>query len=270
MLLGAQRFEPSLGEAVGKLRVSGRIATITAGWQERESEDEELAAHLGGKTVNLRLHARGDELFKEDPELRDAHRDRQAALRHRQDFYRIRLEHSLAAELVIRTQKREAPADVVAEQTEASINAIRELDAAHLATCARLHAAFEALFGISELVAGRIVFAWSGGAMAVSERVVLFHDDPPQGAGASEVLDAGLGLVPGVVVLPQPETRLRLERKERVQGLVRRFAPALCLALPARSRVTWHQGRFSSPDGVIQLRDDGEHAPFLPQTGDAP
>ena len=312
MLLGAQRFEPSLGEAVGKLRVSGRIATITAGWQERESEDEELAAHLGGKTVNLRLHARGDELFKEDPELRDAHRDRQAALRHRQDFYRIRLEHSLAAELVIRTQKREAPADVVAEQTEASINAIRELDAAHLATCARLHAAFEArwslksrpsvvrhrqelaelvsdcdaiaiagghvatlvnrfaLFGIGELVAGRIVFAWSGGAMAVSERVVLFHDDPPQGAGASEVLDAGLGLVPGVVVLPQPEMRLRLERKERVQGLVRRFAPALCLALPARSRVTWHQGRFSSPDGVIQLRDDGEHAPFLPQTGDAP
>ena len=75
VLLGAQRFDPSLGAAVSELGVTGRIATITAGWQERESEDEELAAHLGDRTVNLRLHARGDELFREDPELRDAHRE---------------------------------------------------------------------------------------------------------------------------------------------------------------------------------------------------
>src|SRR5207253_2752726 len=86
--------------------VHRRIATITAGWQEREAEDEELDAHLGGNTVNLRLHARGDELFREDPELRAAHRERQDGLRHRQDFYRIRLEHALAAELVIANQKR--------------------------------------------------------------------------------------------------------------------------------------------------------------------
>jgi hypothetical protein len=306
VLLGAQRFDPSLGATVGKLRVTGRIATITAGWQEREAEDEELDAHLGGHTVNLRLHARGEELFREDPELRAAHRDRQDGLRHRQDFYRIRLEHALAAELVIQTQKREAPADIVAEQTEDSINAIRELDAAHLAKCARLHAEFEArwklakrpslarhrreiaelvagceaiaiagghvatlvnrlaLFGIRELIGGRVVFAWSGGAMAISERVVLFHDDPPQGPGASEVLDAGLGLVPGVVVLPQPEQRLHLSRTDRVQGLVRRFAPAICLALPARSRVTWLKGKFTSADGVIQLRDDGGNTPFIP------
>ena len=95
VLLGAQRFDPSLGAAVSELGVTGRIAIITAGWQEREAEDEELSAHLGGRTVNLRLHARSDELFREDPALRDAHRERQASLRHRQDFYRIRLEHEL-------------------------------------------------------------------------------------------------------------------------------------------------------------------------------
>jgi hypothetical protein len=37
------------------------------------------------------------------------------------------------------------------------------------------------LFGLGDLVADKTVFAWSAGAMAVSERVVLFHDDPPQG-----------------------------------------------------------------------------------------
>ncbi len=302
VLLGVQRFDPTLGTAASDLRVTGRIATITAGWQERENEDEELVAHLGRETVNLRLHARGEEIFREDPELRSAHRERQDALRHRQDFYRIRLEHELDAERVI--QKRVAPPDIVAEQAEASLHAIRELDSSHLARCARLHAEFEAkwqlparpavakhrreiaqivescgaiaiagghvatlinrlaLFGIGALVKGRVVFAWSGGAMAISERVLLFHDDPPQGPGVSELLDAGLGLVPGVVVLPQPEQRLQLGQRDRVQSLVRRFAPALSLAFPARSRVTWRAGKFSSPEGVIELCADGSNRPF--------
>ena len=304
VLLGEQRFDPSLSASVNKLRVAGRIATVTAGWQEREPEDEELSAHLGGRTVNLRLHARAEDVFRSDPELREAHRERQDVLRHRQDCYRIRLEHALEAERVIR--QRAAPPAILAEEARASIESIRELDAWHLAQCGRIRREFDArwaaegrpalarhreelaaivagcdaiaiagghvatlvnrlaLFDIGALAKGRVVFAWSGGAMAISERVVLFHDDPPQGPGATEVLDVGLGLVRGVVVLPQPEQRLRLERTDRVQILVRRFAPALCLALPARSRVTWRSGRFSAPDGVIQLRADGGHAPFDP------
>ncbi len=304
VLLGEQRFDPSLSASVHKLRVQGQIATVTAGWQEREPEDEELAEHLGGRTVNLRLHARAEDIFASDPELRDAHRERQEVLRHRQDCYRIRLEHALEAERVIR--QRSAPAAILAEEAHASIESIRELDAWHLGQCGRIHREFDArwglasrpavaghreeiarivagcdalaiagghvatllnrlsLFGIGGLVKGRVVFAWSGGAMAISDRVVLFHDDPPQGPGAVEVLDAGLGLVRGVVVLPQPEQRLRLDRKDRVQILVRRFAPALCLALPARSRVTWRSGRFSSPDSVIHLGANGEHSLFDP------
>jgi hypothetical protein len=302
VLLGAQRFDPTLGAAVAELGVTGRIATITAGWQERELEDEELSQHLGRRTVNLRLHARGEELFAADPELRAAHRERQEGLRHRQDFYRIRLEHELEAGRVIR--QRAAPPAIVAEAVQASIDCIRALDGWHLANCARQHEAFEkrwqlrerpsvarhreeiaaivadcsaiaiagghvatlinrmALFGIGSLAGGRTIFAWSGGAMAISDRVVLFHDDPPQGPGASEVLDAGLGLCPGVVVFPEPEKRLRLDQKDRVAGLARRFAPAFCLTLPARSRITWRAGRFTSSHGVQQLRADGEQAPF--------
>jgi hypothetical protein len=71
--------------------------------------------------------------------------------------------------------------------------------------------------------------------MAIADRVVLFHDNPPQGPGAAEVLDRGLGLCPNMVPLPQPETRLRINDRERISVLVRRFAPASCLALPARA-----------------------------------
>jgi hypothetical protein len=302
VLLGAQRYHPTLGAAVAELGVTGRIATITAGWQEREAEDEELSEHLGRRTVNLRLHARGEEVFASDAELRAAHRERQEALRHRQDFYRIRLEHDLDAEHVIR--QRAAPREIVAEQAQALIDSIRELDRWHLSQCARQHQAFEArwhlrerpsvlrqrqeiaeivagcsaiaiagghvvtlinrmkMFGIGELAGGRAIFAWSAGAMAISDRVVLFHDDPPQGPGASELLDAGLGLCPGVAVFPEPEKRLHLDRRDRVSSLARRFAPAFCLALPARSRVTWRAGRFSSGQGVQLLREDGEVAAF--------
>ena len=303
VLLGAQRFGPSLGAAVAQLGVTGKVALVTAGWQEREAEDEELAEHLGNRTVNLKLHARGEELFAEDPELRDAHRERQDGLRHRQDFYRIRLEHALEADQVIR--QRAAPPEIVLSEAQASVDSIRELDRWHLAACARQHAEWGgriqlhereavarhrgelaaliagcqaiaiagghvatlinrlSLFGIAPMTAGKVIFAWSGGAMVVTERVVLFHDHPPQGPGASEVLDAGLGLVPGVVAMPQPEQRLRLEQTERLDRFVRRFAPARCLLLPARSRVTWRDGRFEGAEGVQELRPGGGHGPFV-------
>lgn len=300
VLLGAQRFDPTLAAAMSKQFITGRVALITAGWQEREAEDDDLREHLAPReTVNLLLHARGEQLFRDDPELRAAHRERQEALRHRQDFYRIRVEQALEAERIIR--KRPAPPDIAREQRQASIDAIRELDAWHLANCARLHAEFEKrwapserpalvkqrreiasllegcaaiaiagghvatlinrlfLFGLDQLAGKRTIFAWSGGAMAVTDRVVLFHDDPPQGPGASEVLDRGLGLVPQVVALPQPEQRLQLDRTDRVRIMAQRFAPALCIALPARSSVVYREGSFSRSDGVVELREDGSH-----------
>ncbi len=298
VLLGSQRFDPSLGAAVSDLRVEGRFALITAGWQEREDEDEELAEHLGGNTVNLKLHARAEQIFRADPELHAAHRERQTLLRHRQDFYRIRLEHELEAERVIRG--RQAPAAILEQETQASIESIRALDGWHLAQCALVHEEFEskwrlgerpsvarhrreiaalledcaavaitgghvatlanrlAMFDIGELVGGKVVFAWTGGAIAISERIVLFHEQPPQGPGASEILESGLGLVPGVVVMPQAEERLLLDAKDRVQMTARRFEPDLCLALPARSRVTWKKGKLTQAVGAIQLCADGE------------
>jgi hypothetical protein len=66
------------------------------------------------------------------------------------------------------------------------------------------------------------------------------------------------------VVFPQPEERLDLTRRDRVQIMVQRFAPARCLALPARSRLTWIDGRIEAVHGVLELRESGEHGPFQP------
>ena len=302
VLLGAQRFDPTLGATVEALGVTGPIAIITAGWQEREGEDADLHEHLGKRTVNLRLHRRAEEVFRRDPELAKAHRARQTVLRHKQDFYRVRLEHALEANHVIR--QRKAPPEILAEEHDASLHAIRRLDDYHLAQCARVNEQLEdevkpferpwierqrrelgkilekcaalciagghvasllnrlRLFGIAELLGGQPIFAWSAGAMAISERVFLFHDNPPQGPGAAEVLDRGLGLCPGVVVLPQPEARLRLEDPERVAVLARRATPAVTLAFPARAHVTWEDGRFVRASSVTQLHEDGSCSPF--------
>lgn len=287
-----------------ELGVTGKIATITAGWQEREVEDLDLQEHLEGRAVNLSLHTRSNEVFARDSVLHDAHRDKQSVLRHKQDFYQIRLEHALEANHVI--FQRKAPAAILEEEEAASMAAIRALDNYHLAQCERVHREFDAemkplereaiavhrerigaiirdaeavaiagghvatllnrmrLFGITDFIDGHVIFAWSAGAMAISDRVVLFHDSPPQGAGTAEILDCGLALCPGVVPLPQPETRLRLDDPERVGVMARRFAPALCLAFPARTRATWRRGAWSHVHGVIQLHDDGTAAPFAP------
>jgi hypothetical protein len=301
VLLGAQRFDETLGTLVRRLECSGPIATITAGWREREDEDDDLREHLERQvkcqSTNLRLYQRVSEVFARDAELAKAHRAKQATLHHMQDFYRIRLEHELAANHVIR--QRWAPAEVLEHEEAASVAAIRQLDDYHLARCRRVNAEFEAaldlakrpavveqreqlaeilgrcqglaiagghvatllnrmrLFGLHELVGDHIVFAWSGGGMVVCDRLVLFHDFPPQGRGAAEVLDEGLGLVPDIVALPHPETRLRLHEPERVSLLARRFQPASCLAFPAGAHAIVRDGQVIGSSNVTRLHTDG-------------
>jgi len=41
---------------------------------------------------------------------------------------------------------------------------------------------------------------------------------------------------------------------------VRRFAPATCIAMPGRSRVTWLRSGPTAPHGAFAIRDDGTHA----------
>lgn len=280
-LLGPQFREPNLKFALRELGIAGPLVAITAGWQEREGENDELRAHVEVPVTDLQLYARTERVFARDPELQTAHRRRQARLREMQDLYRLRLDHAkdAARELLA----LDGDPDVLRSARRASLGALRALDREHLRAIDREHAAFRRdlrpqqrasvvphidelrrlietaaavliagghvavlanrlrLFDLRRLIGAKPVIAWSAGAMAISERIVLFHDHPPQGAGNAEVFDSGLGLLAGVVPLPQAQTRVALHDSERLMLFARRFAPARCVTLDDGSILHWEE-----------------------------
>jgi hypothetical protein len=100
------------------------------------------------------------------------------------------------------------------------------------------------LFHLAPHVPPRVV-AWSAGAMALTDRVVLFHDRAAHGASLTEVFDAGIGVIPGLVLLPHARRRLLTDDVLRMSGLARRFAPAPCVVLDDGVRVD------VGPDGAL-------------------
>ena len=270
VLCGAQHADPSLPHVLRELGVTGSVALVTAGWQEREGEPG-VVADPGVPAVELALHARGEQVFANDAELAAAYKARQLRLKLMQDTYRVRLEYAAQAARAVAV--RSVDPELVAEENVASLALIRQIDRDHLDRCRAVHVAFEAawqpltravlarhvrelrraieptsaiviagghvavllnrlrLFGIAELAGPRPIVAWSAGAMALTDRVVLFHDDPPHGQAISEVLDAGLGLARDLVVLPEPRLRLHLDDRARVGELAARYLPARCIAL---------------------------------------
>lgn len=120
-------------------------------------------------------------------------------------------------------------------------------------------------FGLDDLIdeahrAGTAVVAWSAGAMALSERIVLFYDDPPEGSAVPEVFDTGLGVLPGAVFLPHARRRLRLDDRERVALMANRFGPQPCVGLECGAHLRFDGTRWvdrGDPDTALQLRTDG-------------
>ncbi len=79
VLLGPQRFEPTLSATLDSLGCGEPLAVVSAGWQEREEETEELGAHVERELVNLRLYHRTDEVVAEDEALGGGLRQRRTA-----------------------------------------------------------------------------------------------------------------------------------------------------------------------------------------------
>ena len=286
VLLGPQRHNPSLIEAIDALGIRGPIAAITAGWEEREDEDDELAAHLRGRAVNLRVFARVDVIYQRDPELHRALLRRYETIRKLRDLYRLRLDHALATVREL-AETHAAPA-LLEPEIEHALAVVRDLDRHYLGRVAEIHARFlrrwspaerdlvarqreevaavlrnvEALcvagghvgvllnrmrlLGLPELAGDLPIVAWSGGAMVLGERVVLFHDGPPQGAGNAEVFEPGLGAYRGVVPLPHARRRLRLDDPVRMALFARRFAPDRCVAMLAGSSLARANGAWTA------------------------
>jgi hypothetical protein len=299
-LLGPQYRVPNLRECLASLGVNGPLVAVTAGWQEREGEIEELRAHVGMPVSDLGLYTRAEHVYAADPPFAAASRERQQRLQVLQDLYRLRLAALLGAVAELAAEPGASPA--LRRARLAALGDVRRLDRQHLAATEREHSGFARhwqpgrrpsiaphlaalgtavegaaavliagghvavllnrlrLFGCGSLLRGRPLIAWSAGAMAVSDRVVLFHDRPPQGAAHAEVLEAGLGLVPGVVALPHAHQRLALDDPGRVRDFARRFAPARCLALEHGSLVRWHRGRLVAARDLRRLTRSGRLA----------
>ncbi|MEM9383186.1 MAG: hypothetical protein AAGB93_24775 [Planctomycetota bacterium] len=120
------------------------------------------------------------------------------------------------------------------------------------------------MFGVHEsLGAATDVVGWSAGAMVLTERILLFHDSPPQGPGDAEVHGPGFGLARGIVALPHASTRLELGDRARVSLLARRLAPDLVVALDDGQSVTSAKpgargaGGWELGDGARALLVDG-------------
>jgi len=302
ILLGPQRLQVTLGPVASEVAPDGKIATVTAGWQEREGEDEELDAELGGRSLNLRLYERFDRVSDEDPELARAHRETQDRLKLLRRAYNVRLSRLKDAwEAVGRLT---GGPDVLEPEREAALDGIRQLDNHQLSRVreireefAERHAPAELpavvreraeiaailekvdavvvagghvavllnrlnLFGLGDLLAGKILIALSGGAMVLSPRVVLFHDSPPQGPGHAEAFEDGLGLFPGIVALPYGSQRLRTDDRERSGCFARRFAPATCVLLDAGTHVEWRRRGWRAVGEALAIQPDGGLAPL--------
>jgi hypothetical protein len=89
------------------------------------------------------------------------------------------------------------------------------------------------------------VIAWSAGAMVLTDRIVLFHDYPPYGSDIAQVLDAGFGLAPGIVVLPDPRRRVRLDDRHGIARFARRMMPATCVGMDHGARVVFEDGKLT-------------------------
>lgn len=273
------------------------FACISAGWQEAEGDTGVVADLIGRPLQDLNLYSRAEDIFEAQPDLHDAYRLRQNQLKEQQRLYRLRLRHLMnAARQVLRsdgdpdllaTEQRHAIAQLRAldRHHELRVQGIHDDFNVRfgMARYAPLQTHFEAirkilddcqallisggniivllnrllLFDVAQLLRGRHIIAWSAGAMTLSERIVLFHDRTPEGRRDPELLSAGLGILPGRIILPDARHRIRTKDPVRVGLFSRRFAPATCTLLDNESLLQFDDNVLTSAEHARRLKPGG-------------
>ena len=295
VVLGPQR-RPTVGAVARALDLPAPVATVTAGWEEREPDDAELDGLLDGRSANLRLHARWQDVLHRDPEFAGAEREHRAWWREQRELYLIALDGPLRG---LAEVTRHAGDDRVRGAAQEDARAVvRLVDERHLARVREARAAFVARWrpGEREAVAGHraevarvlaassalvvagghvgvllhvmrlfavtppaVLIAWSAGAMVLAERVLLYHDRAPHDPSPAELLDDGLGRLRGCVLLPHARRRLRTDDAPRMAELAARAAPARCVVLDDGARLDLGPDGGLPPDARV-VTDDGRIA----------
>jgi hypothetical protein len=249
------------------------------------------AGHPRAATVNLGLYRRGLDVAERDPEWATAEREVRRVLAGMQEVYLLRLDYALRAVYAVQRRSvagSAVDADALAEAVAAvreldkahlgRVNGVRgefyarfppherAVIAGHREEVAAVLRDSSALvvagghvgvltdvlhlFNVAAFV-GATVIAWSAGAMALTDRIVLFHDRAPQGPGHPEVYGSGLSLLRDVVLLPHARARLLLDDGPRMAVLAGRFGPARCVPLETGTRIEVVDGAW--PAGVRMI-----------------
>lgn len=306
-ILGPERPAPVLADVLRDLGVRGPVALVSAGWRHDEQRDEPLREAVGVEVRNLGLYGAFRVLEREASDLLSAYTLKQSALRRAKDRYRLALVPAIAMcrELFARRRDGSCPwflqsirnlqevdslfvaeADRLHREFEeeahplahrrvrAEIDRVRaQLDGCSAVLIAGGHVGVLrnrlAFFLFDRWLRERPVIAWSAGAMALTERVVLFHDHTTYGVGLAEILDRGLGLLPGVVFLPHARQRLDVDDVDNVAILARRLAPAAAIGLqngavlsgPDLASTGAREAAFRFETGGTLSPLEGAHAP---------
>lgn len=295
MLLGPQGRHATVGEYAREICGGGTLLLVTSGWRERERETQQLEEWLAAPATNLELYSRAAAVRRAEPDVDDALRQLYQRLAELQRLYRRRLDHAMKAAREMQRLEGDGPllADARKESIDAlrvldsrhlervaatrdefhsaladgppelarhRMEVAEQLDGAGALVLAGGHveALLDSLllFNLEPALRRLPVVAWSAGAMVLTDRILLFHDRPPWGEGNAEWLSPGLGVCPGVLLLPHARTRLRLRNRDRVARLVQRSAPALCLGLEDDAAVRSAGGSLELRS-VLQLQSDG-------------
>ncbi len=276
--------------------ITGPLALISAGWRYDEERDEPLRAAVGATIHNLRLYHAYQEIEREAPDLAAAHARKQAAVKKAKVAYRVAIAQTLGT-LTRLWPLRDEPLPPWFAQAAAHLRAVDELfltecDRLHrqfaeegrpdrhpivravraravdlLAGCDALLIAGGhvgilrnriAFFGIDSLLPTRPIIAWSGGAMVLTDRILLYHDHTNFGVGTAEMLDRGFGMAEGVVYLPHARERLFLGNEAGVGILARRLAPARAIGLENGGWIEDGRVRSTRPGVVVALSATGQ------------
>ncbi|MDX1403848.1 MAG: Type 1 glutamine amidotransferase-like domain-containing protein [Woeseiaceae bacterium] len=296
-VLGPQRPDVNLGLALGKLGDEVKLAVISAGWQEGEGDLEALQEIAGRSLVELQLYHRAEALMAKDQWLKERYRERQEKLIELQRLYRIRLSRYMQAArdllvddgnpALLRHEQREAISQQraldrhhirkitainaefssqLADRPSTELDDVRAEINEQLADCGtvlitggnvavllnRLQ-----LFDLGSALANKDIVAWSAGAMVLTDKIVLFHDNTPEGHRDAEVFNEGLGLIGESVFLPDAKHRLKTDDRIGVALFSRRFAPASCMALDNGAMLHFKDGGMLEASGVRRLVRNG-------------
>lgn len=282
----------------------GQIAVVSAGWQEAEGDIDDVREIVGRELVDLGLYARAETLIASQAELNDALRKRQETLIELQRLYRLRLRQLMAAarrtlreegspELLV-PEQRHAIAQLRALDRH-HLNRVRSIladfggqfNASHfepvVAQAAQIREIIDRseavlltggnvavllnrllLFDVSSMLKDKHVIAWSAGAMALSDNIVLFHDRTPGGRRDPEILGPGLGEISDHVFLPDAKNRIRKKDLARTGAFSRRFSPDVCVALDSGSVLQYEAGTLVRAEAVQRITARGGFADMQP------